>query len=582
MRNILNNISLIKKLLYLIVFILIVVLVSFTVSNAVAQRTVEKKVSGSANKIVLQVEETLNSFFTDMDGISYSLLYSPILQSYLSTEDALTKVLMNPEIIAEFTSTLALKENMMGIQLYDKEGVLTASVGKPFAPIAKRTVDEIEYALGTPGQTGDTYYTIAVPVYNLQNNRILKDYRGMCVFFMDVNNFTTILSKSKITEHSQLFLTDAENRIITGSEGMNAQTLSEAEKHVSDKNHIVLKVPIASNGWMIVSDILRPELFNDMDWIKQLNIISYAVIFLIFLLFLLLFYSQLLRPVRALIDFINTYARSGGQARFNSVHRNEIGVLGTSLNRMLDSIEQLSEEVQSAQRKTYEAELDRKQMEIAAYRNQINPHFLYNTLESIRALSLYHKVNDIAEITSSLSRLFRYSVKGDNFVTIREELAHLSEYASIIDFRFRGKIGIRLDADEELLEVRTVKLLLQPLVENAVFHGLEPKVEQGEVNVILRKKGDNSIRAIVADNGIGMQDSDIRRLMDSFRHEDEAGYRSGLSGHGIGLANSYRRLKLFYGEEANMEIVSSPGEGTTITLDFPANILMNDEAIMTC
>ncbi|MBD3921754.1 histidine kinase [Paenibacillus sp. PR3] len=581
MRNLLNNISLIKKLLYLIVFTLIVVLVSFTVSNAVAQRTVEKKVSGSANKIVLQVEETLNSFFADMDGISYSLLYSPILQDYLSTEDPLTKILMNPEIVAEFTSTLALKENMMGIQLYDKEGALTASVGKPFSPVEKRTVDEIEYKLGTPGQTGDTYYTIAVPVYNLQNNLQLKDYRGMCVFFMDVNNFSAILSKSKLTEHSQLFLTDSENKIITGSDGVNTQTLSEAEKHVTDKNHIVLRTTISTNGWVIVSDIMRSELFSDMNWIKQMNIISYAVIFLIFLLFLLLFYSQLLRPVRAMNEFVNTYARSGGQTRFSSVYRNEIGVLGTSLNHMLDSIEQLSDEVQSAQRRMYEAELDRKQLEIAAYRNQINPHFLYNTLESIRALSLYHRANDIAEITASLSRLFRYSVKGDNFVTIREELAHLNEYGRIIDFRFRGKIGIRLDAEEELLEVQTVKLLLQPLVENAVFHGLEPKLEPGEANVSLRRLGDDRIRAIVSDNGVGMEEPVLRKLTDSFRSEDEAGYRSAMSGHGIGLANSYRRLKLFYGEEATITIVSSPGSGTTVTLDFPKHIQISEEGSMT-
>lgn len=577
MRKLINSISLIKKLLYLIVFTLAVVLVSFSVTNAVAQRTVEQKVLSSAENIILQVEETFNSFFADMEGISYSLLYSPVIQEYLSTEDALTKVLLNSKIVAEFSSTLALKENMMGIQLYDKEGELSASVGKPFAPIEKRSVDNMEYAPGVPGQTGDTYYTIAVPVYNLVNPRVLKDYRGMCVFFMDVKNFTAILSKSKITENSQLLLTDAQNRVITGSSGVNAEDyLTQAEGHVSDKNHIVLKTSIASNGWVIVSDIRRLELLHDMDWIKQLNIISYGIIFLIFLLFMLLFYSQLLRPVRALIEFTNAYARSGGQIRFQSVHRNEIGVLGTSLNHMLDSIEQLSVEVQKAQRKTYEAELDRKQMEIVAYRNQINPHFLYNTLESIRALSLYHKTHDIAEITSSLSRLFRYSVKGNNLVTIREELAYLNEYSKIIHFRFRGKIGFRLEADDDLLEVTTVKLLLQPLIENAVFHGLEPKIDPGEIKVSIQKQGDERIRVVIADNGVGMEESVLRRLRNSFQANDEKGNRSGLSGHGIGLANSYCRLKLFYGDEAAMEITSQSGKGTIVELVFPINIQLDD------
>jgi len=574
MPKLFRNVSLIRQLLYLIAFTLLIVLLSYAVSNAIAQHTVEKKVADSANKIVLQVEETMASFFADMDGISYSLLYSPTLQDYLSTEDPLTKVLMNKQIVSEFSSTLALKADMMGIQLYDKEGNLSTSVGKPFAPVKKRKVDEIEYAVVNPDQVNGTYYTIAVPVYNLENNRVLKDYRGMCVFFMDVTNFTAILRKSKLTEHSRLFLTDAANRVITGSDGVGARELFQAERTATEKSHILQKVTLASNGWVIVSDIPRAELLNDLDVIKKLNIVTYAIIALIFLAFLLLFYSQLLRPVRSLLDFIKSYAGSGGQTRFRAVYHNEIGVLGTSLNQMLDAIEQLSRDVQNAQKKTYEAEIDRKQMEIAAYRNQINPHFLYNTLESIRALSLYHKVEDIAEITASLSRIFRYSVKGANFVTIREELDHLREYAKIVEFRFRGKIQVIFDADEELYGVRTLKMLLQPLVENAVFHGLERKVQPGTVTVILHSAGEGTVRAVIADDGIGMDNERLEQVSRSLRQFEEAGFRTGLSGDGIGLANSCRRLKLFYGDEAQMSIISEPNRGTAVTLDFPITFQM--------
>ncbi|MDF9841687.1 MULTISPECIES: sensor histidine kinase [unclassified Paenibacillus] len=576
MRNPFHNAGLFRQLIYLIGLTFIIVLVSFAVSNKIAERTVEKKVADSADKIVLQVEETLANFFKDMDGISYSLLYSTILQNYLSSNDPLTKILMNPEIVAEFSSTLALKEEVMGIQLYNREGELATSVGKPFAPVQLRSVDEIKYELGASDQAGMTFYTISVPVYNLQNNRVLKDYRGMCVFFMDVKNFTSVLSKSKLTEHSRLFLTDDRDRIITGSDGPDAHVLADVDQHTSGKSYIVLNKTLA-NGWRIVSDIPRAELLSELDLVKRLNVVAYAVISLVFLLFLLLFYFQLLRPIRALLDFVNTYTRSGGQARFSNSYHNEIGVLGTSINHMLDSIVQLGNDVQSVQRKMYESELDRKQMEITAYRNQINPHFLYNTLESIRALSLYHKAGDIAEITASLSRLFRYSVKGDNFVTIREEVAHLHEYARIIDFRFRGKIRIAFEVEEALYEVRTLKLLLQPLVENAVFHGLERKIEPGTVTVTLSLIHPDAIRAVVADDGAGFPEDKLEQLQSFLRQAELTGdYRTGPQDSGIGLANSFRRLKLFYGEQAALRIEAGPVQGTVVTLDFPVHISLNE------
>ncbi|WP_042199486.1 sensor histidine kinase [Paenibacillus camerounensis] len=576
MRNPFHNVGLFRQLVYLIGVTFIIVLVSFAVSNKIAERTVEKQVADSADKIVLQVEETLANFFKDMDGISYSLLYSTVLQNYLSSDDPLTKILMNPEIIAEFSSTLALKEEVMGIQLYDREGELATSIGKPFAPVQQRSADEIKYELGSSDQAGRTFYTISVPVYNLQNNRVLKDYRGMCVFYMDVKNFTSVLGKSKLTEHSRLFLTDDRDRIITGSDGPDPRMLADVDQHSSGKTYIVLSRTLA-NGWNIVSDIPRAELLSELDLVKRLNVVAYAVISLVFLLFLLLFYFQLLRPVRALLDFVNSYARRGGQARFHNSYHNEIGVLGTSINHMLDSIVQLGNDVQNAQRRMYESELDRKQMEITAYRNQINPHFLYNTLESIRALSLYHKVGDIAEITSSLSRLFRYSVKGDNFVTVREEIAHMQEYARIIDFRFRGKITIRFEVEESLTEVRTLKLLLQPLVENAVFHGLERKIGPGTVTVTLHSVHSDFIRAVVADDGIGFREDKLEQLQAFLLHAELTGdHRTELLGSGIGLANSFRRLKLFYGGQAALKIEAGPVQGTIVTLDFPIHIPLDE------
>ena len=118
-----------------------------------------------------------------------------------------------------------------------------------------------------------------------------------------------------------------------------------------------------------------------------------------------------------------------------------------------------------------------------AYKGQINPHFMYNTLECIRGMALYHEEKEIAKLTGSLSKLFRYNVKGEELVSVKEVVKNLKEYALIIDYRFMGKFKVVIEAEESLLQVFLPKMLVQPLVENAVLHGLEPKMDRGEVNV---------------------------------------------------------------------------------------------------
>lgn len=562
--------------MYLILIMLIILLISFVISNKIAERTVENKIAESSNKIILQIEETMESFFKDMDGISYSLLYSPTIQTYLSLDEDLSKILMNKEMLSVFSSTLALKDNMMGIQLYDNEGQMAASAGQAYAPVTKRNVSDIEYSVVNPNQLNGTYYTISIPVYNLQNNRVLKDYRGMCVFIMDVMHFKNILSKSKISQSSKLLLVDQNDQIITGTDGVSKEELIQVDGLRNDNRFIVQDITLTYNDWKIISIIPKKELLEDLSIIKRLNMATYLIIFSIVCLFLLIFYSRILKPVKALLDFVKTYARSDSQSRFNVVYHNEIGVLANNLNRMLDDIDTLSQDVQNVQLQMYETEIVNKQMEVSTLRNQINPHFLYNTFELIRAMALFHKVDDIAAISTSLSSMFRYSVKGDNIVLIQDEIIHIQEYAKIIEFRFRGKIKIIVNADENIDKVMTLKMLLQPCVENAVFHGLEKKVEPGTVNVNIVWIGKNKIRMTIVDNGCGIETDRLEELRASLQQLETSGNQLNEVGQGIGLANSYRRIKLFYGDQADLTINSEWNIGTTICITIPTDMSIKE------
>lgn len=567
-----RNVSLVRQLIYLIIVMLLVLLLSFIVTNIIAKQIVEQKVTESTNKILLQVEESVESFYGDMEGISYSLLYSPTIQSYLSANDVLERILMNNEIVAEFSSTTSLKDTIKGIQIYNSSGEMIGGVGEMTHKAEFVTTDVITYSGVHSGQGRlQKYYTIAVPIYNLKSDRFIRDYRGMCLFIMDVSNFAAILQKSKITENAKLLLLDQQGKIIVSASETEEMQWNKEQLQAGERGQIVQTISLPNTDWELISIIPRQELFEDMNVIWRLNIATYVIVFLLLIMFMATFYSRLLRPIKALMEFVRNYPKKGRQSRFAIRYYNEIGVLGGSLNQMLDDIDALSQSIQSAQKQMYETEISKNRMELAVYRHQINPHFLYNTLECIRGVALYNKVYDLAEITSSLSSMYRYSVKGDNAVTISDEIVHLKQYAIIIQFRFRGKIQIQIEADEQLYNKPALKMLLQPLVENAVFHGLEKKLSSGIAVVTIRSVGEHKIQYVIKDDGIGIEADKLRQLRASWQQFRLVGQaETKESSQGIGLTNIYRRLKLYYGNAASMEIDSAIDQGTTVAITFDA------------
>ncbi|WP_307476973.1 cache domain-containing sensor histidine kinase [Paenibacillus harenae] len=559
-----RNLSLTRQILYLILMMLIILLISFVISNSIAKRIVESKVTDSAAKLLNQVEENMESFYADMERISVSMLYSPTVQTYLDSDDYLSRILMNHEVISVFSNTTTLKENIRGIQLYNRAGTIVASLGLGTGESVKLPDPKIEYSgLLKDPDTGEIipYYSISVPIYNLKNTPA-RDYKGTSVFVMDVGNFRNILKNAKMTPHSRLFLLD-QNKEIMASEGNtpNIDTF-QFEELKNDNRYIMQTSTLYRTGWELISVIPKNELLQELNIVQRLNITTYAVMFCLLGLFLIIFFTRILRPIKALMDFMKSYPKTGGESRFPVVYHNEIGVLATNLNKMLDEIDSLSKQ-------KYEIEILKNQMEISAFRNQINPHFLYNTLECISAMAILYKAQDIDDISASLSNMFRYSVKGGDFSTIQDEITHIKEYAKIIEYRFMGKIRVVVDADERLLKQKTIKMLLQPMVENAVFHGLEMKIDSGVVRVEVKMTEQNQVQYIVQDNGYGMEETQLKELVARLRQFESQGWMAREAMKGIGLSNINRRIKLLYGDKAGMSFYSKRGTGTTVIITFP-------------
>ena len=215
--------------------------------------------------------------------------------------------------------------------------------------------------------------------------------------------------------------------------------------------------------------------------------------------------------------------------------------------------------------------LMRRRVELSVLQHQINPHFLYNTLDSIRSKALMNRQREIATMTEILSRFFRYCISHDDgMVRVGEELDHIRDYFYIQKFRFEDRFEMEIDVEkEEILELFLPRMTIQPLVENAMIHGLEKVEHKGLIRISLVKAGDR-LMITVSDNGYGMSREELIRLNERMRSspEEELSAKPGHSG--IAIRNVNARLKLIFGEDSGIRYRSLIGEGTDAIVMLPA------------
>lgn len=232
----------------------------------------------------------------------------------------------------------------------------------------------------------------------------------------------------------------------------------------------------------------------------------------------------------------------------------------------------------------YSVRMVDKQAKLSALQSQINPHFLYNTLECIRSEALLYDCDSIARMAKALASFFRYSIsKKENIVTLREEFNNIENYFLIQSYRFDDKFSFEILAapeDREAYSCLIPKLSLQPIVENAIFHGLETKPDKGKVTIRAEMTEKNVI-IIVSDDGVGIEREELERMRDSLKNSkketDKERKTSGERGNGIALTNVSQRIKLIFGDDYGLNLYSTKGIGTDVEIILP---IMTDKSLL--
>ena len=553
--------SLWLQLIAFTALIMFFLLAAYAVTDSYSGKILRDRTIDLNDKILLQVEGKMEDFHDTLNHVATSMAYAPTTYDYF-TMDPVARVMVSEDLSEIFSNTVLLESDIAGIYLYDTSLNQIAAMGKAadnpdFVQSLKKQMEfgDIFYL----NQAGVPFYTVYFPVYDL-NNRQYGIQTGMCVMMMRTDNLSGLLEDSQATENTQVFLLDGNNQIIASRGNNGLEELDRSMMRSTDEFYVKVR-SVRMDGWKVVSRIPESEMNSSMDDGKKFVTIAYVLAFALLILLVWFCYKRFVGPLHQVDLFIQKIV-DRPEERMEIGREDEIGTVVQSLNHMLDARQKMNQEIQESQRRMYEAEIAKKQLQVLAYRNQINPHFLYNTFECICSMALYYEVDDIAEITMALSKVFRFAVKGENIVSVEEEVSYIREYAKIIDYRFMGKIDVDIEMEDAVKEKRVIKLMLQPLVENAVFHGLEQKLEDGEVKVSIHMHGEDHIMFVVEDNGCGIEPARLVWMRDNLDSRP-------TGQKGIGVANIYQRLKLFYGDDVVFQIESRLGEGTRITIIIP-------------
>lgn len=357
-------------------------------------------------------------------------------------------------------------------------------------------------------------------------------------------------SKGQIIYHPQ------QQMLFLGLKEENTFEISELSDGIHRKKDNIYNISsLDSCNWKIVGVSFNDEITQAVK--------SQVVVGLIFALLFSAFMSAVIyfllsrtvtRPVRRLVASMQKFEKQAETFEYKADMSNvaEFQTLSTSFEHMVLMIQSLVEKV-------HNEEIVLRKTELKALQAQINPHFLYNTLDSIQWMCEQDNSKDAVKMVGALAKLFRISIShGNEFIAISDELKHAESYLIIQSYRYKNQFTYSFDVDKSVLDCMCNKITIQPFIENAIYHGLDRMVDEGEIKIIVERRG-KDIAIIVKDNGLGMTEEQCKAVLQKGRSDSK----------GIGVKNVDDRLKIYFGEEYGITIDSELDVGTTVTIKIP-------------
>lgn len=535
--------------------------------------------------IIEQVNGNMDSYLRNMMKISDSLYYDVIKNKDLSTES------IYDEMRLLYQTNSSAIEN---IALFSNRGQLLEIM--PFANL-KPLVDtsEEDWFIDAMDKTENMhYYTPKVQnifsyadykykwVISLSRsveiNQGKETEQGVMLIDLKYSGIEQILDRAKLANDGYIYLIDREGEIIyhprqqliyselikeNNEEAATYKDGNRREVFLGEERVITVKT-VGYTGWKIIA--VTPQKAIKLNYYQTTVFATFIISFTIFIVVFMNVYisKRLSDPIKELEYSVKRLENGHLDTEIYVGGSYEIEHLGKTINNMVVQMKKLMDDI-------VEEHESKKKSELDALQSQINPHFLYNTLDAIVWMVENENQADAVRMVTALARLFRISLsKGQNIITVRDELEHVRNYLAIQQMRYKNKFTYEIQAEDDVLDMATIKLVVQPLVENAIYHGMEYMNGDGKIAIKAYSK-DKSLYISVKDNGLGMPRNVVEKLL-----IDSNAIKS--KGSGIGLKNVQDRIQLYFGNEYGLIIESEPDVGTMMTVHMPLQSLKESVA----
>jgi len=382
---------------------------------------------------------------------------------------------------------------------------------------------------------------------------------GIALLDLEVKTLEELL-EANLEGFGNILLTDADKRVVCSiprsvSTVYYQVTPIEVDDYRSE-GYLAYSSPIGMNNWSIIGMIPQKQLTKDMKSITTVIILLIISVCIIDVLVALYFTGKVANPIKRMMMLMKQVETGDFNVNMEIASKDEVGKLSESFNVMVKKLDNSMKMLFENQRKLRKAEL-------RALEAQINPHFLYNTLDSVCWLARAERNDEIINTIIALTKLLRIGLsRGDEIITIGNEVEHVHNYLIIQKMRYRSQFEYTIDVPEQIKEYKILKLVLQPLAENALYHGIKNKMEKGKI-LISAEKNSNTIEFSISDTGIGMSQKKIEELQRSLADKES------IKAEGVGLKNVNERMKIYFGEEYGLSFESEEGIGTVINFKIP-------------
>lgn len=568
MRDKLNNTVSYKKnmslatitTLLVVAVVLLTTVMGLTVFLSVYENSMRLNAVTSSEQAVVQVSNTVRNYIDDMKEVM-----TLIKQSYDKDQVSRTNAI---------NTLVEIRSDVVAISCYDEADQMTECFSGRYQ-LKNKILKNLSYEKGDAVKEEDitisqphaetlllNYYPWVVSI--MQELTTRDGGKNKVVIDIRFSKIANYIDAVGIGQHGYCFIMDGEGQIIyhpqqqliySGLKEENTKRFDGMENGTLWDNQAIYTVNTLNNyNWRIVGVSYIDELVTARKT-QVVGILSgmLAIVVTAALISSYVLSRKISKPIQALVNAMAEFEKNAENFTYQDVGgSSEIASLSESFDQMVLKIQALMEKVRNE-------EISLRKTELKALQAQINPHFLYNTLDAIGWLCEEERSQDAVEMVNALARLFRISIsKGHELIPIEKEVEHAGSYLKIQNFRYKNQFTYHFDVEKSCLPYYCNKITLQPIIENAIYHGIDRMVDEGKIEITIREQGEDILFSI-RDNGVGMTREQCAAVLNK-----EPGDQTG-----IGIKNVNDRIKIYFGEKYGIQIESELDEGTCVTICMP-------------